>query len=152
VEVETAIRKYLLAQSEVTGYVGQRVDKFRLTEPITGTGRRSIVVKRNGGWQTPDPVKTLEFPIVQIECWADPDRDADGNVSVSNALDKALAVQRVIDPLLHGQRGVRWSELMVVSSARWSETLMVTQDDTHGTLRLGDSVFVVTRYALAVVH
>lgn len=151
-EIETAIRKYLLAKSPVTGYVGNRVDKYRLTEPVTGTGRRAIVISRAGGWVTPDPIKTQEYPIVQIECWADPDRDEEGNIAVANAPDKAFAVQRVLDPLLHGKRDKWWSDLKVVSSQRWGEPTLIQQDDQHGTLRLGDSVMVVTRYALQVVH
>jgi hypothetical protein len=151
-EVETAVRKFLLSQSSVTGYVGQRVFKFQLTEPVHATGNRAVVIRRVGQWTPPDPVKTSEYPIVQVECWADPDRDGDGNVLVSNALDKAFAVQRVIDPLLHGRRGVKFSDLDVVSVQRWSEPIMVTQDDTHGSGRLGDSAYVLTRYAMHVVH
>jgi len=151
-EVETAIRKYLLAQSGVTGYVGGRVYKFQLMEPVHATSHRAVVIKRVGQWGTPDSVQTSEYPLVQVECWADPDRDADGNVLVMNALDKAFAVQRTIDPFLHGKRGVKFSDLDVVSTQRWSESIIVTQDDQHGQGNMGDAAYVATRYALHVVH
>ncbi len=151
-EIETALRKYLLSKSPVTGYVGQKVFKFELQEPVAGTGGRAIVVRRVGSWATPDPVMTAEFPLVQVECWADPDRDGDGNVLVSNAVDKALAVQRVVDPLLHGKRAVTWSDLTVVSCARFSDSVIVSPSDQHGSGSLGDSAYVWTRYAVQTVH
>ena len=151
-EIETAVRKFLLSKSQVTGYVGQKVFKFELLEPVAGTGGRAVVVRRVGSWGTPDPIGTAEFPLLQVECWADPDRDGDGNVLVANAVDKALAVQRVIDPLLHGKRGVQWSDLPVVSSARFSEPVIVTPSDQHGSGSMGDSAYVWTRYAVQVVH
>lgn len=150
-EVETGLRKFLLTQQAVTGYVQQRVFKHSLMEPVSGTGHRAVVVRRVGTWQTPHPINTAEFPIVQVECWADADRDLDGNVSIGNAADKALAVQRVIDPLLHAKRDVRWGGLVVVSSARFTESIITTQDDFPA-LRLGDAAYAATRYALCVVH
>lgn len=151
-ELETAVRKYLLASPAVVGYVGVRVYKFRLEGPLTGSASRALVVRRVGGWTAPDQVQTREFPLLQVECWADPDRDERGNVLVANGPDKAFALYRVVDPLLHTVRGVDLSDLQVVSSQRWSEPILITQDDSHGDLVLGDSVKVVTRYAMSVVH
>ena len=45
-EIETAVRKFLLSKSQVTGYVGQKVFKFELLEPVAGTGGRAVVVRR----------------------------------------------------------------------------------------------------------
>ena len=47
-EIETAVRKFLLSQSAVTGYVGQRVFKFELMEPVAGSAGRAGVVRRVG--------------------------------------------------------------------------------------------------------
>lgn len=156
-EVETALRKYLMGLNPVAGYVADRVYKHRLLDKVDGTGDRAIVIKRTGSWTRPDSVKTAEFPLVQIQFWADHDRDETGGIKVANAEDKAWAVFRVTDPFLHAKRGVRWGEttdnpgLMVVTCQRWHEPRL---DEPHGRLKdqMGDSVYVGVEYALQVLH
>lgn len=149
-EVTTAARKLLLNDDTVNGYVTGKVFKDVLTEAVSGTGGRAIVVRVVGGWSPGDHVQTIEYPLLQIECVADPDRDIDGTITTANAVDKAMAVARACDRALHGLRDSWWPDttgLRVVSCVRWSEPIVNPHDDA-----LGDAVMVWSRYALQVVH
>lgn len=107
-ELETAARRHLLRIPSVTGYVGRRVFKNTLVESPAGTAGYAIVVRRAVGWTTPDTVKTLEYPRLIVECWADPDREPTGETAVENAIDKAYALYRAVDRVLHGRRDEWW--------------------------------------------
>lgn len=155
----SAVRRHLLNEPTVTGQVQQRVFKHRLMEKVDGTGKSALVVKRSGGWATPDPRKTIEFPVLVVECWADHARMPGGEIAVANAEDRAWALARVVDVLLHGQRDVWWGTfgsergLKVVSSRRDSEPVLEDQTDQHEAgSNMGDSVLVRCRYALEIVH
>lgn len=160
-EVETAVRRYLLDQAPVTGYVQAKVFKFRLEESIEGTSGLAIVVARNNGWATPDPITTQEYPILSVKCYADPTRFDDGEIRTLDAPDKAAALYRTVNQFLHAKRGVRWGArgsdegLFVVTSQRWREPTLVTQKDLYGHAAndpLGDVVYVHAEYALQVIH
>lgn len=164
-ELETAVRRLLLADETVAGYVGDKVFKNTLEEHVDGTGGRAVTVFRTGGWTAPDPVSSAEFPLLQVNCFADCDRDDDGLVTSRNAIDKAFAVYRSVDRLLHGAREEWWGAggrdegLMIVSCARYVEPIAMEAQDQHATANvgnaqvpLGDSAFVWARYACVVVH
>lgn len=162
-EVETAFRRHLLGDATVQGYVAGKVSKWRLDAPVDQTGGRAIVVERNNGWATPDPVRSMEYPILRVKMYADVDRDDLGAPARANAEEKAWAVYRAVDPamsnlVLRGTRvGAFGSDagLMVVSCARRSEPMLVTMKDQHGQMSgapLGDSVYVLAEYNLTVVH
>lgn len=165
VEVETAMRRYLIAQAGVNGYVVGKVYRHRLEVPVEKTGGAAIVLRRNGGWAQRDPVKTSEFPIVQVRVIADPTRDDDGNVAKGDALDRAWAVQRAITPTLHGLRDVWMGAvgsnrgLRVITCQAWGEPMELMDRDMTGTAHhllygdpLGDTAMVIAQYALQVVH
>lgn len=158
-EVTTAARRHLLRLDSLRGYVDLRIFKHRLEEKVDGTGKAAVVVKRTGGWASPDPINTAEFPVLLLEFHADPSRNEYGEITVSNAEDRAWAMHRVVDPFLHGKRDEWWGGigsdrgLKVVSSARAEEPTLTAQADQHaGAPPLGDAVFVSARYALQVVH
>jgi len=160
VELEAAVRRMFLNDDTVRGLVGDRVFKHRLETKVDGTGDRAVVVARNNGWATPDPVQTQEYPILGVKFYADPDR-TEGEIVRMNGEDKALAVYRAANGLLHARRGFRmgaWGSdpgLMVVTVARWAEPVTVTERDRHGMSAgdpLGDAVYVYVEYALQVVH
>lgn len=127
-ELEPAARHRLLADATVTGYVVKRVFTHRLMESLKGTSGLAVVVRRSGGWSTPDQSRTAEYPLLTVQCWADPDRES-GEVAVGNALNKAWALYRAVDPIFHMVRGERWGYstspprdgLMIVRSSRWAE-------------------------------
>lgn len=161
VEVEPAGRRLLQDDLTVRGYVGDLVFKGKLDQHIDGTGKRAIVLRCDGGWGQPDPVKTLEYPLLYIDFWADRSRK-DGRAAGDDARTNARAVWRASDHLLHGKRNVRWGAfgsdpgLMVVSSARWSEPTHVDAQGAHGGMwlgtPLGDCSVLTVAYALIVHH
>lgn len=160
-EVESGARKVLLADSTVSGYVGTKVFKFRLEEKVDGTSGRSLVVYRNNGWATPDPVTTQEYPILAVKCYADPDRDAGGQIKLMNAEDKAMALYRAVNKVLHGKRGVWWGAggsetgILIVGCQRWKEPFIVREKDQHGQSAgdpLGDAVYAYVEYAIQTIH
>lgn len=160
-EVEAAARREFLSSDTVKGYTGERVFRHRLEEVVDGTGKHAIVVARNNGWATPDPVKTAEYPILGVKCYADSTRNATGEVTKEDAADKAFALARVVTRLLHARRGRWWGAvgsnpgLMVVTCQKWKEPVLVTEKDKHGEGSgdpLGDSVYVYVEFALQVIQ
>jgi hypothetical protein len=161
VEVEPAVRRRLQDNLTIRGYVGDRVYKGKLDEHVDGTGQRAIVLRCDGGWGQPDPVKTLEYPVLYVDFWADRSR-RDGQATADDARTNARAVYRAADPLLHAYRNTRWGAfgsdpgLMVVSSTRWSEPTHLDATSAHGGTwlgtPLGECSVLTAAYALIVVH
>ena len=153
----TAARKRLLSDPTIDGYVAKKVWKLRLEQQLDGTGGLAVVVSQNGGWVTPDTVQTTKYPLLRIDAVADNSRLPSGEIATLDAVDKAGALQQVIDKLIHGKRGEIWggaNGLLIVSVARWREPVLYTHDDAHGGNRavgdknLGDCVYWRTEYAL----
>jgi hypothetical protein len=164
VEIEPALRRYLLDVPEVRGIVGPAgVHKQKLYEPVSGKGKRAVVVRANsGGWSIPNQINTQEFPLLALDFWADKSRDSGGKEAADDCADNARAVYRVVDKLLHGLRG-RYvggmggnPGLYVVTCDRWSEPVTATEDDTKTwpayNMDLGDAAVVSVQYALTVFH
>ena len=168
-EVETAVRRMLVDQPTITGYVGAKpnakVYKHSLGDNLTGTGGRAIVVRRSNGWATPERTNTQEYPLVVIECWADHSRNPAGEYDLADNVDNAYAVYRAVDPLMHAKRDVVWggaNGLLVVTSQRWQEPWHATASDAHGVGviadaqsrlgAIGECAVVVLTYALQVGH
>lgn len=131
-EIESAARRYLLAQSSVTSLVGQRVWKHELFSPIGPDVPSAIVVVRDG-WHGPvEDSRTVEFPVLAVECWADATRNAAGDVTAESAADSAWSMHRVVDGLLHNQRNARWDRLIVVRCMRYGAPTLIRPGDVAG--------------------
>lgn len=144
-EVEAGLRRFLLDDDTVNGYVAGKVWKHRLEDSIDGTGGYAVVVSRTGGWAVPDSVKTAEYPKVRLELWADPTRNDDGTIRQADGETKAFGLFRAVDPLIHGERDARWGELVVVSCQRWSEPYVGDTADFEATK-------VIVDYAVQLIH
>jgi hypothetical protein len=165
-EVEAAVRRRLLDDPTVAGYVADRVFTHRLHDGVDldSTGRRAVVVRRVGGWATPDPVTTQEYPLLSVDCYAGNSRDSAGNVAAFDATSGAYAVFRAADAVLHApERGTWWGAvgsnpgLLVVASQRFAEPFAETSSDLlRGRAstgeELGSATVVVCRYAITCVH
>jgi len=99
-EIETAARKQLLGKSSVTNLVGGRVWKFKLEEPLEGTGNCAVVVRRGGGWVKPGK-NSQEYPILVVECFADHSRDSAGNPVKDDRDERVMQLVREVDRVLH---------------------------------------------------
>lgn len=156
-EIESAVRRHLLRDNTVRGYVEERVWKFRLEEAVDQTGLAALVVVRGNGWATPQPRNTQEYPILHVDAVVDPAREISGEIARLDAEDRAFALARVVNGILHGLRGVRLGGyardpgLMVNSCQRWSEPRLITGADMHPPTA-GDTVKVRSEFAFDVVH
>lgn len=147
-ELEAAARKMLLADPTVAGYVGRKVYKHRLMEMLE-CGQRAIVLRRNGGWTQPDTITHQEYPLLQVQCWADVSRSPEGEAAKQDAEDNAWAVCRAVDDLMQGIRGQCWGELYIVGSSRYREGFVVAAEQ-H---KLQDeAVYVQVEYAIVTFH
>ena len=149
-EIETAARKHLLNQGNVTNLVSKRVWKFGEHEPLENTGLAALVLRRNTGWTKPGR-GSQEYPMLVIECLSDWSRTPEGQVIKDDAADRAYAVYREVDRILHQvDREVRyWPEgdkdgLLVLGCFRGSEP-------TEPVDKWGVKVVRVT-YDVQVVH
>jgi hypothetical protein len=162
VELEVAGKRYLESQLTVRGMVGDKVYKRKLEEHVDQTGKRALVVRRDGGWTGPDRVQSSEFPILVVDCWADVSRSPDGLKLGDDAEDNAWALYRVVDPLLHRVKNAWWGAggtregLRVIEVTRWQEPWCQTKNEAHGgvaySVQLGESAVVTARYAVWCTH
>jgi hypothetical protein len=163
VEIEPAYRRALLAVPGVRGIVGSDgVYKRKLYATISGSGKRAIVVRSDGGWATPNQINTPEFPLLTLDFWADHSRRENGEQMADDNAENARAIYRVVDKLIHGVRGRHVGGmgsdpgLYVVTSDRWSEPVLATPDSVKTwpayNMDLGDAAVLSVQYALQVIH
>jgi hypothetical protein len=165
VEIEPAARKRLLEDPTVRGYVdGDGVYKHQLLQHVDQQGTRRIVVRRSGGWGSPDRVQSSEYPILAVDCWADCTREnGPGSPKRSfDCIENALALYRVVDSLLHRVRNQWWGAygahegLRVFEVTRSREPFPITKDESHGGrffgVELGESCCVTAEYNVWCAH
>lgn len=158
-EIEAAVRRRLLADPTVTGYVGDRVWMFRLENRVDPLGQRAVVVYRASGWAQPERYEGAgaEFPTLVVECWADCTRDGDGEIAHTDRVANALAVWRAVHRVLHNpRRGQVWGAvgsnpgLLVNTSSLWFEPEHLEGRGERRGVPLGDAACVPATYALNV--
>lgn len=149
-EVDAAARRMLLAYDPVRGYVVDKVFREALQAPLEGSAGRALVVVRGPGWAGPNRQQPTRFPTLITKAYADPDRDpATGEVTVSNAGDKAYALDRVLDRVLGNVQEAYWGAKgsdpgkLIISSYRATEPVLARQGSPWaGGEQLGELVFV----------
>ena len=160
-EVDSAVRRELLNDPTVTGYVGDKVYRRSLWDNLEVLkGARAVVVKRATGWAIPQRKNTQEYPTVTLECWADGDRDADGNLITDNGIDNAFALYRAVDSVLHGRDAGIWGRfgtsagLTVIGCARAAEPMPFGPRDVAPDLQaqMDTYRYVQVPYSVQVVH
>lgn len=157
-EMVTAARRMLLADAGVRGYAGEKVFKYKLGEGghPQGTGGRSIVVRPGGSWSAPDLVQSSEYPRLYIDFWADVDRDEALMPREANSEDKAFAMWRLVNPLIHRQRDVWWGAggssagLRIITANLSADPFYETQATAHEGVSLGDCAVVTAVYNLHI--
>lgn len=148
-DLVSAATKVLYASSSVTT-LATADPKITQEQPYTtveGTGDLRLVVSQAGQWTGPVQGKTHHFPVLRVEAWSDPTRDADGNITQTDASRKArAALLAVIDVLRIVNGGVTWgTDFYVVSSALRTEPVEVPRP-------IGDDQMKLWRCEFAVVH
>lgn len=102
------VYKYLLGFNEITSLLGTSdsgtpfLYNGGIYHTMAGTQSVAVVVKDGTSWASPNTSNTAEFPRIQIEVWADPPRDEEGQVTQpTEARTRAYAVYEQINGRLH---------------------------------------------------
>lgn len=115
--------------------------RWRPWEAVEGTSKVGIVLARHRGWAVPNRHNTLEFPLLQVEIYADPARGDELLPERKDAEEKALAVGKVVKDKLHVPLGkdIWWGNeegrIRVVSSLASSEIGVEDVPDGDGMVR-----------------
>ncbi|QOP66161.1 hypothetical protein SEA_DANIELLEIGNACE_20 [Arthrobacter phage DanielleIgnace] len=155
-EIDTAVRRMLLQDDTVKGYVQAKVFKNELLEHVDGTSGMALVVRKAGGWQGPS--QQMEFPLVAVECWADVDRDQMGLKIRDNQLDKAYSLYRAVKRLMHDKRDVWWGAggaergCRVILSEQQSEPVhnLISYSKGGTTVPAAESAVVTVQYEITL--
>lgn len=159
-ELEPAVRRRLLADAAVTGYVGNRVHLYRLEDRVDPLGLRAVVLYAGPSWSETDRYvgAGAEYPTLVVDCWADCTRDGDGEILHMDRIGNAKAVWRAVHRVLHNpERGQVWGEvgsnpgLLVNTSTQWFGPTHLEGSEVRRTgTALQDSAVVTATYALNV--
>lgn len=155
-EIEAALRRYLLSDDTMAGYCGRKIYTYEISDDeLNGSGGVAIAIRRVGGWTAPQLLNTQEYPLVNIQCWADL---ACRGCTPLSAQTAAWALYRALDPLIHGQGDVTWggdSGLYVIRASRNAEPILFERragtPDQGGIIR-NASTFVSVNYAVQTFH
>jgi len=103
-----------------TPYLFQR----KLWIDMEGSQGTAAVIRCVGGWAGANTYNTMRFPRLCLELWADPIRDAGGNISEPGEVYRRLSdAFQVIDARLHRpQAGEQmWGTIRTVACSRLTE-------------------------------
>lgn len=157
-EVVSAARRRLLATEAVRSQVGDKVWKYRLEDGLETSSGKAIVCLEDPGWATPVPDKTIEFPTLVVDCYADPTRDGDKMIRTYDAEEKALALARVVKDELHMKRAEWWGAVgsnpgLMVVRCTFGGWRVITSDQQHASEKsLGALAKVRASFLLQVSH
>ena len=159
-ELEPAVRRRLLADPTVVGYVGDRIYPHRLEERVDPLGLRAIVIYAGPWWGDAERYESAsaEYPTLVVDCWADCTRDEDGNIARLDRVQNAGAVWRAVHRVLHNPpRGEVWGEvgsnpgLLVNTATLWFRPGAIEGADAKRTgTPLQDAAVVSATYAMGV--
>jgi hypothetical protein len=109
----------------------------RLYAAIERSGAVAVVLEARGAWTSPNMHNTMRFPRLWVGYYADPSRDAAGNVTEYDAADKIEAVHALVDRHLHRPQGgeVMWGALRVIDAHRMGEPDYFPVKDGDGMTR-----------------
>lgn len=68
---------------------------------IENTQKCLIVITENSNYDSPNEHNTMEFPRLLVDIWADPTRNADRSVKISDARTKVQPILRLVNKHLH---------------------------------------------------
>lgn len=161
-ELEHAVRRHLLADTTVTGYVGNRIYAHRLEDRVDPLGLRAIVLTPGPWWGEPDRYEGAgaEYPTLTVSCWADCTRTEDGEIAQLDRVRSARAVWRAVHRVLHNPaRGQVWGAtgsnpgLLVNTSSLWLQSTPIEGADTRYLgIPLGDAAVQPATYAFNVAQ
>jgi hypothetical protein len=110
------------------GVIGVRMTKVSTNTP--GFPQLAMVVYNAGSWGSPNPGMTAKFPKIGIEIWADPPRDALGQVT--NPQEARVAASYLYDTVDYYMNRTARGVVMFGDVLTWDST------------RLGEIAFLPT--------
>lgn len=125
-DMVVAARRYLAAQPGLTALLGSDatystwIFRWRPYVEVEHSGKAAVVVSRRPGG-APNRHNHMDWPQLQVEIFADEDRNAQGNpANAAKAEDRCQAVFAELDKYLHRpEKGaLMWDTLRVLSSER----------------------------------
>jgi hypothetical protein len=117
--------------------------RYQARVAMEGTGSVCAVLNQRGAWASPNPHNTEQFPVLQIEVFSDPTRDANLNPEDDyTPEEKANEAFQAIDRVLHRPDGFdeNWGDGMgvvrVTGSLRSGEPDISDVPEGDGLVRL----------------
>lgn len=155
-DVGTGSFKYLSTFSAVTSGVGTFQAGPNLGQPylftgdifanMKGTSALAVVCNDFGGWSAPPMLGSQRFRRLKVDIWADPQRDASGNVTVTTAdtVNRANALFTVVNNHLHRRDPdtVVWGDLVTFGCQLLTEPQWAVVPDGDW-LMMGTAVYAV---------
>ena len=103
-----AARNFLVQDTGLTGLLAESptlgpwiFDSEPVGARFEQNSKCLIVISEENTWTSPNEHNTLRFPRLFVDIWADPDRNPDKSVRISNAKTKIGAIQAFIDKHMH---------------------------------------------------
>jgi hypothetical protein len=123
---------------------------------VKGTQATAVVVIYAGQFTVPTDSSTARMQRLEVDIWADPLRDAYGNVTdPSETEGRVISVWQVLDSHLHrasSDYGMQlWGDLVTTSSSRLAEPVPYPVPDGDGLLR-GVGYYGVSTFGNNIVH
>lgn len=117
---------------------------------MKGTGQLAVVCSDFGGWAAPPQLGSQRFRRLRVDVWADPQRDASGNVAVTSAdtVNRANALFTAVNSHLHRRdpATVNWGDMVTFGCTLLTEPQWATVPDAGSPsigLTLGSAVYGV---------
>jgi hypothetical protein len=150
IDLVAAARGYLALQPELYSVLGSSQDwdiwlfQEKSYVRVESSQQTACVLKQMGSWTSPNSWNHMRFPRLQVEFWADPDRDEKANnAEPLSAKDKILAAHNVIDNFLHfTMLSEQWwpeisatAPMRILNSTRQGELEFAEVPDGDGLMR-----------------
>lgn len=140
------IRRYLLTNPALLDLLGSDdnwesyVFRKQAYVGLEGTGKAMIVLNWASGWASPNMHNTTQFPTLQVEIYADPDRTVMGfpTDSHNSPDDRVEDVFTMLNPMLHWtvKRIADFNGVRVTNSTLAGEPDTMDVPDGDGQVRM----------------
>lgn len=116
-----------------------------LNNLIENSQKVAVVLSPASSWTSPNTFNSLRFPRLQVDIWADPDRNDDLSVSVQNAKEKINLVHLAMRRYLHSVSPeiVFWDTLRVLGSSNSGDVTYSPVSDSNGAF-MGQTFYNLT--------
>lgn len=153
-DLVAGVVRWLLTLSDITAVLGTYPStgspwllQHQLHGTVEGSQSTAAVIGRAGGWSGANEHNTLRFPRLSLEIYADPIRDAAGNViDPGEAHRRMEMVFTTFDAYLHrpADPELNWGSLRVIAATRQAEPVVYAVPDGDGLLR-GQTFYAITQ-------